>query len=219
MNNTPLISPALISHTVVLDGSALFRIGLSQVIARQLPAATIHSLESFQDLKELFSRQPDLPQRVGLLAVGMALRDCLSLGCMNELSRFIAPARWIVFLDFQDQPMISRLLELGVLHIHRRFDSVEQLQRSLNYIATAPSPRLLRPSCESNARESLTPREKTVYHLLLQGYSNKEIARILTLAPGTVRNRIGLILGKYGVQNSRQLIARSSASEAAALAQ
>lgn len=196
-----------ISHAVVLDGSALFRIGLSQVIARQMPSARIASLESFQELRELFAAQPELAQKTGVLAVGTALRDCLSLNCMQELGRLIAPAKWIVFIDAQEQQLISRLLEAGVLHIHRRFDSVEQLQRSLNYIACAPASEKRAPPNEA-ADTKLTPREQMVYRLLLQGHSNKEIARVLTLAPGTVRNRVGLILGKYGVRNSRQLLAR-----------
>jgi len=54
--------------------------------------------------------------------------------------------------------------------------------------------------------EHLAPREKDVLHLLVQGHSNKEIARNLYLAEETVKFHVRHILAKLGVQSRTQAI-------------
>jgi DNA-binding NarL/FixJ family response regulator len=52
--------------------------------------------------------------------------------------------------------------------------------------------------------EIFTEREQDVLRLLVQGYSNPEIAQRLYLAPGTVRNYVSVILQKLGVSDRTQ---------------
>jgi NarL family two-component system response regulator LiaR len=47
----------------------------------------------------------------------------------------------------------------------------------------------------------LTEREKEVLHLMAQGLSNKAIAKVLYLSPGTVKVHVSNILGKLGVSS------------------
>lgn len=51
------------------------------------------------------------------------------------------------------------------------------------------------------AAHGLTPREADVLHWLMQGKSNAEIARILSLAEKTVKKHLERIYGKLGVEN------------------
>jgi DNA-binding CsgD family transcriptional regulator len=46
----------------------------------------------------------------------------------------------------------------------------------------------------------LTPRQRDVFELIVQGMSNKEIARSLQLAEGTVKIHIKALFGKLGVR-------------------
>ena len=54
---------------------------------------------------------------------------------------------------------------------------------------------------------ALTPREAEIVRLIRKGYSNKEIAQELGIAVTTVKWNMTNILGKFGVQSSRQLLA------------
>jgi DNA-binding NarL/FixJ family response regulator len=58
----------------------------------------------------------------------------------------------------------------------------------------------------SERPEPLTPREMDVLRLLAQGYSNKEIARILHVAEETVKDHVRHILAKLGVQSRTQAV-------------
>lgn len=53
----------------------------------------------------------------------------------------------------------------------------------------------------------LTAREQDVAQLLASGKSHKETARILNIAPSTVRNQTQAIYGKLGVDNRSSLVA------------
>jgi two-component system, NarL family, response regulator LiaR len=54
--------------------------------------------------------------------------------------------------------------------------------------------------------ETLTPREMDVLRLLVQGNSNKEIARALHLVEETVKEHVRHILSKFGVQSRTQAV-------------
>jgi two-component system response regulator NreC len=59
---------------------------------------------------------------------------------------------------------------------------------------------------ESEGEPSLSPREKEIFRLLAEGYSNKEIAEKLVISPSTVHSHRGNLMDKLGLGNRRELI-------------
>jgi DNA-binding NarL/FixJ family response regulator len=79
------------------------------------------------------------------------------------------------------------------------------MKRYLSLTAPA-SATALKPSVSAGAISSqqidavLTPRQRDVFKLIVQGMSNKEIARNLQLAEGTVKIHIKALFAKLGVR-------------------
>lgn len=57
--------------------------------------------------------------------------------------------------------------------------------------------------------EPLSEREREILRLLAQGLSNAEIAARLSLAPGTVKNYVTVILQKLGARDRTQAALRA----------
>lgn len=116
-------------------------------------------------------------------ALGYLLKD-VSADALVEAVR--AAARGESFL----QPSVAR----KVVTEFTRLAEVE-----------APSP-IVEPPVET-----LSERELQVLRLLAAGSSNKEIARSLQLAEGTVKNHVTNILGKLGVRDRTQAALQAKA--------
>ena len=58
---------------------------------------------------------------------------------------------------------------------------------------------------ENAIMETLTPREKDLFRLVAQGLTNNEIADQLFLSPGSIRNKLIILMKKLNVENRTQL--------------
>ncbi len=66
-------------------------------------------------------------------------------------------------------------------------------------------PELLKNKTSDIQNADLTEREKQLTQLVAEGYNNKEIARILYLSEGTVRNYLTVLLEKLSLRDRTQL--------------
>jgi DNA-binding NarL/FixJ family response regulator len=63
---------------------------------------------------------------------------------------------------------------------------------------------------EDGATTGVTAREREVLRLLAAGYSNREIARALFLAEGTVKNHVSNILSKLGARDRMRAVLKAA---------
>jgi len=75
-----------------------------------------------------------------------------------------------------------------------------------------PSPRdqpQFRASPAGAIAETLTGRERDILHLIAQGRVDKEIARMLSISPATVKSHVGNIFTKLNVQKRVHAVSRA----------
>lgn len=77
----------------------------------------------------------------------------------------------------------------------------------LRFVPAAPLPR----HTPALRLEDLTPRQRDVLECVLKGLSNKEIARHLDIAEGTVKIHLSALFAQLGARNRTDLAARSQA--------
>lgn len=110
----------------------------------------------------------------------------------------------LVLTTFDDGDAAIEAIKAGAKGLMLKDVSLEDLARAIRALAnngTAFQPATTEslmaairrgpsPSPDDHVAETLTVREREVLHLICAGYSNKEIADLLALAEGTVKNHV-----------------------------
>lgn len=105
---------------------------------------------------------------------------------------------------------IETLAELNAVHFFRKdkFD-----RRDFSHVLQKEARRTASPNLAPEALAVLTEREQEVLALLTQGYSNKEIAAILTVTVNTVKKHLQNIFTRLNVDNRAAAVARALGRE------
>ena len=90
-------------------------------------------------------------------------------------------------------------------------ETLREFRGLLEWPAEGAVPHVARPvePSEQALVEPLSPRELEVLHLIALGKTNKQIARQLIVAPGTVKANTSSIYGKLDVANRTEAVARA----------
>ncbi|MGP3933034.1 response regulator [Nonomuraea sp. KM88] len=130
----------------------------------------------------------------------------------------------LVLTTFNDDTLVLQALRAGARGYLLKDVTLEQLTRAVRTLAdggtlVAPSitDRLLRairsgpPPAGGDAApvQELTERELEVLRLVAEGYANREIARALFLAEGTVKNYVSTILLKLDARDRTNAVLRA----------
>ena len=188
----------------------LARVRIAQ--ARSDPAVPL--LQDVLRLLDRLLRDAEAKARVNSVLEILVLR-ALALevqsertGSLSTLERALvlaAPEGYIRLFVDEGPPMLALLRQA---HTRSRVPgyvatllSVFGEQNASDFLFSSPYP--------DSLLESLTGRERDVLHLLLEGASNREIARRLVLSVNTVKRHVYNLCGKLGVQSRTQAIARA----------
>jgi two-component system, NarL family, response regulator NreC len=74
------------------------------------------------------------------------------------------------------------------------------------YAARVLAEQYRRPEESADPYGNLTPREREVFHLVVDGRTTKEIARQLAISPKTAENHRSRLMDKLGVHNTAELV-------------
>ncbi len=158
---------------------------------------------------------PDGADAMALLARGFdfVVTDLLmprvdGLQLLEELNRRGHPAMRVVITSFADKERVVAVLNLGADYLLEKPFGVDRLTEILKHlesergVGTDQLGRFFRRRLHGLP---LTPRERELVELLLQGDSNKQIARKLAISEQTVKNTLSHAYESLGVQSRSEL--------------
>ena len=190
---------------------------LSLAKVRIAQARANPSTPFLQDILHLLARlllEAERKARTGsvleiLITRSLALEAQADLaGSLSTLERALLlaePERYIRLFVDEGAPMLASLRHISARRVAPGY--VATLLSSFNRQQDAPvSLTTAHPALQVH---SLTRRERDVLELLLEGASNREIARRLVLSVNTVKRHVYNICGKLGAQNRVQAIIRA----------
>lgn len=197
----------------LIDDQDLVREGIKSLLALSGEIAIVVEGRNGDALLDAELSQVD----VVVMDIRMPGRDGLS--ALRELRRRGDPRPVLMLTTFEEPAMFEQAVAAGARGFLRKDASPERLIEAIRRLhgggsaldpmtTTALGDTQLLPDA-SAARVELTERERSILRLMAGGYANKEIARMLFLAEGTVKNYVSDILLKLAARDRTQAVLKA----------
>lgn len=198
---------------LVVDDHALVREGLRQVLKGLGTDVDVLEAGSCSRAFELAAQHADLD----LVLLDYHLPDMNGLDALDVFARQ-HPELPIIMLSGSVNPRVMRqVLNKGAAAFLTKSGMSDELLSVTRLVLAGDvyvPPELMTPSAGTTANEpqadqpapQFTPRQEEVLYLLLDGYANKEIGRMLSLSDETVKNHVTAILRGFGVTTRTQAV-------------
>ena len=201
-------------RVALADDQELVREGLQALLER----LGVEVVLLVADGAELLERIDAVPADVIVSDIRMPGTDGISM--VRELRRKGDRTPVVMLTTFEDGDLLLAAVEAGAQGFLLKGATSEDLiaaigraqrgEQWLSPVAVQPiHPRLGSATPSAEGRIDLSARELAILRLLAGGYSNKEIARGLRLAEGTVKNQVSEILAKLGVRDRTRAVLRA----------
>ncbi|MEL6223233.1 MAG: response regulator transcription factor [Cyanobacteria bacterium J06627_8] len=196
---------------LLADDQDFFRQGLAMLLSREADLAVVGQATHGQEAIALTEHlQPD----VVLMDVRMPI--CDGIIATGEIHQRWPWVRILVLTTFEDDEFVCQSLRAGALgYLLKRTPSaqvaiaIRSLHKGYSQLGPTIAPKVFSqlkpPTAEPNDLQSaLSDRERQIAELIGQGKNNSEIAELLHLTKGTIKNYVTQIFDKLGVRDRVQ---------------
>jgi len=190
---------------IIVDDDALIRKSLKISLNRE---ADLEVVGEAADGEEAIKICEEVKPDIALMDIRMPGVDGIS--ATRVIKDRYPEMKVMILTTFDDKMNIQQALSVGADGYLIKTDQVADIAGKLRILMNGTS--VLDTSVlqsltkkENSIMETLTPREKDLFRLVAQGMTNSEIADQLFLSPGSIRNKLIILMKKLNVENRTQL--------------
>jgi NarL family two-component system response regulator LiaR len=198
----------MVIRVLIADDHSVVREGLRMFLGRDPELAVVGEAADGVEAVEL-SRQ--LRPDVVLMDLLMPVKD--GIAAISDIRGNMPETEVIALTSVVESTAVIGAVKAGAIGYLLKDIQAPELRRAIKAAAAGQvqlSPQasayLLREVRTPVRTEALTERETVVLRLLVQGQSNKEMARDLQIAEDTIKTHVKHILAKLGVQSRTQAV-------------
>lgn len=192
-------------HTIVRQGviSLLEESGEVQVVAE--------AADGLEAVEKALETRPDIA------ILDLTMPKLNGLEAVRRIHDQLPETRILVLTVHEEDEYVIPIVRAGAsgylvkdAAVKELMSAVQALQRGQGYFgpqaARALADQYRHGQDPGDPYGALTPREREVFHLLTEGQTSKEIARVLDISVKTAENHRARIIDKLGVQNTAGLV-------------
>ena len=213
IGNDREIEVATKMHILIADDHAMLRSGLALVLKGAFDAVEVTEAGDLPETLELLQQN----SRVDVILLDLKMPGMNGFDGLRQVRKLAARTPVAILSAYSDRDLISEALAAGAKGYIPKASNESVLRHALALLREGGSyipPEILAQDsgqddqtpglpADSPLRE-LTPRQLDTLALLVEGCSNKEIARRLGVIESTVKTHVKIILRKLGVSNRTQ---------------
>lgn len=197
-------------RVLVVDDQAFFREGLASLLSLE---ADLEVVGQAADGEAAIALAGTLQPSIILMDIRMPI--CDGVTATREILRSYPWIKILVLTTFDEDEYIWESLKAGALGYLLKntpsgqvADAIRTLDRGHSQLGPTIAPKvfskLQQPAIPATPHLTLSDRELEILRLLGQGKTNREIAKMLHITEGTIRNYISRILSELGVSDRTQ---------------
>jgi two-component system response regulator NreC len=199
---------------LIADDHTLVRQGLRRILEGQpgweVVAETGDGREAVRLTAEL---RPDV------VLLDIAMPHLNGVEAMQQIERRVPGVRVLVLSMYADEAYVTRAIRAGASGYLLKDSADTDLIKGITAVAQGKSffsPAAARVIVDNYARpaatgvadrfDSLSEREREVFQLVAEGYSNKEVAEFLHISPATVETHRAHVMEKLDLHSTAELV-------------
>lgn len=203
-------------HVVLVDDQAIVRQGLKALLSLEADLQIVGEAANGREALEIAQSLLTISNAVEVVLMDIRMPVMDGVAATRELLRQYPEIKVLVLTTFEDDELVQQAVQAGAVGYLLKDTPSEEVAQAIRAVhrgyaqfgpgilqkmvmkQTAPPPEIPPGFAE------LTPREREVLALIGQGASNREIAQVLFLSEGTVKNYVTHILGRLGLRDRTQ---------------
>ena len=200
---------------VLADDHTLFRQGLRRVLEEQ-PGWTVvaEARDGADAVRGALELTPDL------VIMDVAMPRLNGVEATRQIARRLPDVRILIVSMYSDEVYVTQALEAGAHGFILKDAADADLVRAVTDVVAGRSffsPEVAKVMLDDYVRhlaargitdrfDSLSAREREVFQLIAEGHSNKDIAALLNVSPGTVETHRARIMDKLDVHSAAEIV-------------
>ena len=199
-------------RVLIADDHAILRDGIRSLLARQDGITVVGEARNGREaLEKALALDPDI------VLMDLAMPEMDGLEAARRLKEDAPQIKVLILTQHDNREYVEPLLKLGIAgYVLKRsggrdvVTAIRQVHEQGAYLAPGVAQQVLtdyaQDADDQPSRPRLTDRERQVLRLVVEGKSNKEIARILVISPKTASVHRTNIMAKLEVRNTADLV-------------
>jgi two-component system response regulator NreC len=202
-------------HIVLADDHTLFRQGLRRVLEEQAGWHVVaEASDGAEAVRLVLKHEPHL------VILDIAMPRLNGVEATRQIARRVPDVRVLVVSMYSDDLYVTQALQAGAHGFVLKDSADADLVRAVRDLAEGKSyfsPAVSKVVLDDYVRhladrgitdrfDALSEREREVFQLIAEGHSNKEIAGLLNVSPGTVETHRARIMEKLDVHSAAEIV-------------
>jgi two-component system, NarL family, response regulator NreC len=200
-------------RVLIADDHGVLRAGLRALLNSDAALEVVgEAADGWEAVRLATELRPDI------LLLDLSMPGLTGIDVTRELKKQSSDVRVLILTVHEDEGLLQEAIRVGASgYIVKRaaeselLNAIQAVHRGEMYVHPAMTRALLRGLAPKSSLDEvplklLTRREIEVLRLIVQGYTNRQIADVLTLSVRTVESHRANLMGKLGLSSRVELV-------------
>lgn len=199
-------------RVLLADDHTILRQGLVSILAKDDDCVVVgEASNGIEAVEKAFELEPQIA------VIDISMPELNGMEVVKRIHQKLPDCRILVLTMHEEDEYVIHMVRAGASGYLLKDSASEELIQAVKTLASGKSyfsqyaaqvlaNQYTQPEKWSDPYKNLTKREREVFHLVVDGKTTKEIAKILDISVKTAENHRGKVLDKLNVANSAELV-------------